>query len=529
MKNAMKRFAGLISLSTLLVIASCGGGSGSSGHTLRVSIMSITPQFIFLAAGNSEQLSVSEKFTDGSMGTPHSPTWSSSDRKVAGVNSQGMVSALSAGAATITCIDQGITASTTLTVQPAFSTRAYQVGTFLYLENAVGPDIIRLGMDTSFGGGVSEFSLNGSDVVAKAGYGSHIVGLGLYDGNGTYDSCNGCTGTYGWNPVECCDTYRHGSPVLAQTITGTTIYIKANALEWIPDHKGGGPTQPVPSDIILERWFSPVANHPYVFQERYKITHTGTDQHAVQNNAVASYEITAKLFDQFVAYTGNAARTGAPPMILQTSQMPQWPVAGPVLLLSEGWGAFTNQQGFGFAAFSPQGFPYSAPNQATSDPTDQELGFSFFSPFSFTPGSSVQFDTFLMQGEYTTMQWETYDINRRLGPFVDISPPLGDINSTPANGSTITGQISIDGWAFDSISATHVDLYVDNVLIASGSANITRPDIAVAYPGAPPDPAFHFVLDTTQLTNAQHVIEVRAKDVAGNVGLLPHRIVLVNN
>ena len=273
MKNVTMKFAWVISLSTFLLIASCGGGPNSPGQTQRVSIMSISPQFIFLTPGNSQQLSVSEKFNDGIVRTPHSPTWSSSDRKVASVNSQGIVSALGAGATTITCTDHGITASTTVTVQPAFSTRAYQSGTFLYLENAVGPDIIRLGMDTSFGGGVSEFSFNGSDVVAKASYGSHIIGLGLYDGNGTYDSCNGCTGTYGWNPVECCDTYRHGSPVLAQSITGTTIYIKANALEWIPDHKGGGPTQPVPSDFILERWFSPVANHPYVFQERYKITH----------------------------------------------------------------------------------------------------------------------------------------------------------------------------------------------------------------------------------------------------------------
>ena len=529
MENVMKSFGGLISLLALLLMTSCGGGSGTPGQIPHVSLLNILPQFVFLTAGNSQQLAASETLNDGSTGIPNSSSWSSSDSNVAGVSSQGVVSALAAGVATITCADQGITASTTVTVEPAFSTRAYQSGTFLYLENAVGSDIVRLGMDTSFGGGVSEFSLNGSDVVAKASYGSHIIGLGLYDGNATYDSCNGCTGTYGWNPVECCDTYRHGSPVLAQSITGTTIYIKANALEWIPDHKGGGPTQSVPSDIMLERWFSPVPNHPYVFQERYKITHTGTDRHAVQNNAVASYEITAKLFDRFVAYSGTAVGTSAAPTVQQTSQMPQWPLAGPVVLLSEGWGAFTNQQGSGFAAYSPQGFPYSAPSQATADPTDQELGFSFFSPLSFTPGSSVQFDTFLMQGNYTTMQRETYDISRRLGPFVDISPPVGDINNTPANGSTISGQVSIDGWAFDSISGTNVDLYVDNVLSASGSANITRPDIAVAYPGAPPNPAFHFVLDTTQLTNAQHVIEVRATDVAGNIGLLPHRIVMVNN
>ena len=116
-----------------------------------------------------------------------------------------------------------------------------------------------------------------------------------------------------------------------------------------------------------------------------------------------------------------------------------------------------------------------------------------------------------------------------LGSSGDISPPFGDINNTPANGSTVSGQIPIDGWAFDSISGTNVDLYVDNLLSASGSANITRPDIAASYPGAPPNPAFHFVLDTTQLTNAQHVIEVRATDAAGNIGLLPYRIVTVNN
>jgi hypothetical protein len=45
-------------------------------------------------------------------------------------------------------------------------------------QNAVGTDVVRLGMDTNFGGAVSEFSLNGSDVVAKASYGSHLIGVG---------------------------------------------------------------------------------------------------------------------------------------------------------------------------------------------------------------------------------------------------------------------------------------------------------------------------------------------------------------
>jgi hypothetical protein len=72
-------------------------------------------------------------------------------------------------------------------------------------------------------------------------------------------------------------------------------------------------------------------------------------------------------------------------------------------------------------------------------------------------------------------------------------------------------------------------LYVDDVLNASGLANIPRADIAVAYPGAPSNPAFHFDLDTTQLANGRHTIEVRAIDKAGNVGVLPHCIVTVQN
>jgi hypothetical protein len=260
---------------------------------------------------------------------------------------------------------------------------------------------------------------------------------------------------------------------------------------------------------------------------RYKLTHTGTDRHAEQYNALPAYEIAASLFSQFDFYTGTAAGTGAPTTTMPLPQAPlftfQW--------LSEGWGAVTNQQDFGFAAYNPQAFPYVTANQGTTDPTDQVSGFSFLTPTSFIPGSSVQFDTFLTLGNYKTWQLETYDIKRRLGPFPDVAPPFGLINATtPAAGSTISGHVSVDGFAFDNFSDTpSVDLYVDDVLKASGLANITSPGVALTWLGAPLDAAFHFDLDTTQLVNGQHTIEVRAKSAAGNVGLLPHRIVTVLN
>jgi hypothetical protein len=517
----------LVFVCSVLVLGSCGGGSAPK--PAYVVSLTVSPQFVFLTVANTEQLSASETLSSNSTQAPQSPQWASSNPNAASVSAEGLVSAVAKGAVTITCSDSDITGSTTLNVEPAFSTSAFQSGTFLYLENTVGTDIVRLGMDTSLGGAVSELSLNGTDVVAKASYGSHLFAVGLYDGNGTYDSCNGCTGTYGWNPVESGDYYRHGGPILAQSISGDAIYVEANALQWIPDDKGGGPTQPVPSDIIVERWFSPVPNHPYVFQERYKITHTGTDSHANANEAVPDYEVSALLFDQFDFYTGTNPGVGAAPTVLPTAQMAQFPALGTVEWLSERWAAFTNQQGVGFAAYSPQAFPYSTPSQATSNPAiDEEFAFPFLTPFSFTPGSSVQFDTFLMLGSDTTMQLETYDIKRDLGPFADIAPPTGSLD-LPAQGSAVSGMVSVEGWAFDSASATTVDLYVDGARISSGAPNIARPDIVAAYPGAPANSGYQFNLDTTQLPNGKHTIEVRAADASGNIGLLPYHTITVKN
>ena len=518
-----------ISICSLCLLNGCGGGS-SSPSAPHVTAVTITPQFLSLTVNDQEQLKVSEVLSDGSTQPPRSPTWSSSNPQVASVNGQGMVSGVARGSAEISCSDAGITGSIPIIVEPLFTTDAYQSGTFLYLENTLGTDVVRLGMDLSLGGAVSEFSLNGSDVIGKASYGSHLIALGLYDGNGVYDQCNGCTFHYGWNPVESGDYYRHGSPILMQDITGNTIYIKSQALQWIPDDKGGGPAQAVPSDIVIEKWLSPVPNHPYVFQERYKITHTGNDRHAGQNSSVPSYEISANLFNQYSFYTGASPGTLAPIRTIQTAQMPQWPVNGSVQWLSEDWGAMTNQQGFGFGAYNPQAFPYAVAYQATTDPTDMVVGFTFLTPFSFFPGSSVQFDTFLMLGDTQTVRLVTYDIRRVLGPFADIDPPVGDLNDTPAEGSTVSGIVAVEGWAFDNVSQNvSVTLFVDQVQVATGLANITRPDIAVAYPGAPENPAFHFDLDTTKFSNGARMIEVQTKDDAGNIGLLRHRVLTFKN
>src|SRR5713101_4329180 len=120
----------LLFLSSLWLLAGCGAATAPPQPLPRVSSLAVVPQYIFLTVGGTEQLSASATLSDGSMATPPSACWSSSDTKIVNVSPQGMASALATGTATISCADEGVNASTTLTVQPSFSSSAFQSGTF---------------------------------------------------------------------------------------------------------------------------------------------------------------------------------------------------------------------------------------------------------------------------------------------------------------------------------------------------------------------------------------------------------------
>lgn len=416
------------------------------------------------------------------------------------------------------------------TALPVFTTRTGRSGATLFIENRAGADVLRLGLDTTLGAAVSELSLNGRDLVAKAGYGSHLIAIGLYDGDGTYDSCNGCTGVTGWNPTESCDYYRHGSPILEEALAAQSLYVKSRAVEWRPDDKGGGPGKPVPSDIVIEKWITPAPGHPYMFQERYRLTHDGADQHANASNAIASYEINADL-GAWVFYAGGAPGTAGALTTLPQASLPQWPAATAVQWLPEAWAGWADPSGFGFAAYAPQGFPYATASQATGSPTDRVSVFSFLTPYSFRPGTTIDFTTFLMVGPMSRLQRETYAIARDLGPFADTSPPVGDINlDAPLRNATVSGEVAVEGYAFDSgLGGVVLRLLLDGREVAKTTPNIRRPDIRLSFAGAPSNPAFHFDLDTTTASNGRHVVQVSATDAAGNVGLFTRRVLTFAN
>src|SRR6266487_5744714 len=155
-------------------------------------------------------------------------------------------------------------------------TQTFVRGDTLYLERVMGKDSIRVGMSLPLGGAISVLSLNGRELVNHFDNGREIQ-VALYDANEIYDSCAGCTGVFGWDPVQGGDKYSHVPGVLDHALVGDTIYTKSRALEWYPDSKGGGPQQAVPSDVIIEQWVSPAGDQP-AFRVQIGRAHGGTDQ-----------------------------------------------------------------------------------------------------------------------------------------------------------------------------------------------------------------------------------------------------------
>lgn len=84
------------------------------------------------------------------------------------------------------------------------------------------------------------------------------------------------------------------------------------------------------------------------------------------------------------------------------------------------------------------------------------------------------------------------------GPGPDIQPPVVDILSPAAN-ATVSGSIQVLAEASDNVGVTHVQLLIDNVVVATKSS-------------AP----YSFDWDTTAYANGSHGIRVRAFDAANN-------------
>jgi hypothetical protein len=80
-----------------------------------------------------------------------------------------------------------------------------------------------------------------------------------------------------------------------------------------------------------------VLNHAFTFKVHYKITHFGTDQHAVSVQEFPAVYVNLG-FDRFFSNSNTTPWANSP---LSAVTMPQLPQFGPTLYASEQWGAMS--------------------------------------------------------------------------------------------------------------------------------------------------------------------------------------------
>ena len=126
----MYQVRALSAIAIILFIPACGGGGGPTvTQAGPVTTVSITDPSSAVALGGTMQLAASATDASGSVVTGLTAAWTTSNPSVATVNSNGLVSGISVGTATITATISGIAGSTGVTVAPAGATATVQANT----------------------------------------------------------------------------------------------------------------------------------------------------------------------------------------------------------------------------------------------------------------------------------------------------------------------------------------------------------------------------------------------------------------
>ena len=382
---------------------------------------------------------------------------------------------------------------------------------------------IRIGVEPRCGGAIAEIILNGTNLVNNYDCTGRQIQVAQYDGNATYDNCAACTEVWGWNPVQGGDKHGFGSIVLAQAVTSNSIYIRTQPYEWFPDDKGGGSGRPVPSDVIVEQWLSFVPGEPHAVKMRAKITHQGNDNHSLAGQEFPATYVNAG-FDSLVYYGGLSPWSGGP---VNTTTVQ----AGIMYNAAENWAAFVDSQGSGLTVYVPGQYPYLSGFQI-DDPAPGPFSnglnyFAPFVPFAFKAGSVLEGDIYLIAGDYTSARQFVYAL-KSTAATRDFLPPYGFLD-VPTSGQTLSGHVSLAGWAFDNRSLSRIEILVDGVIAGTATYGQSRPDVANVLPNISSNTGYSYTLDTTKYSNGQHTITANAVDSVGNAAVLETVTVTVSN
>ena len=116
-----------------------------------------------------------------------------------------------------------------------------------------------------------------------------------------------------------------------------------------------------------------------------------------------------------------------------------------------------------------------------------------------------------------TFNWSTR-ISSFKFPSCALAPPSVFID-TPHTGTTVSGVVSVAGWAIDNSTSvgtaiSSVKVYLDGTLLGNATYGASRPDVCAAFPGRPgcPNVGLTYQLNTATLSLGSHTITVSATD-----------------
>jgi hypothetical protein len=387
--------------------------------------------------------------------------------------------------------------------------KTYDTGTMLYLETDTPTETAKVGLLKNWGDAITEVSLNGTNYVNSDDPGRQIQ-TSLWDANVHY------LVSWGYNPIESGDHFFDGSPVLAFTLLPDSIYTKTQPIQWAPENFGGGPGNPVLGDAYIEKWISVVPGYNRAFKVHYKITHFGTDTHAASLQELPVMYVNPNVTN-FVYYGGGTPWTND---ALSQFTMPSQCCAE--LPTPEVWGAYVDATNTGIALYTPDAYPVSKGFNAGST-----LQFTPACPYSWDPGSVLEFDTYIVVGPVQESRAAIYALQSQPQSPSPL-PAFGNLD-LPQDGDTVHGMVSVQGWGWALSGTASVNVFLDGSLVAPASFGLSRPDIPNAFPGAPANTGFQYSLDTTKFSNGSHLIVVKATDNLGHVATFQHRQVTVSN
>jgi hypothetical protein len=419
-------------------------------------------------------------------------------------------------------------ASVSLVTAPVITTS--QAGTVLYLQSHANGHTVRIGLDTVWGGGIVEVSSDGTNFVNRHDTG-RLVQPALYDGADQYPAL-GPGSLYGWDPVLGGDSYGHGSTVLQQTVSATSLYTQTAPLQWYPDSFGGGANMPIAADMTFEQTVTVAPSAPLAFQVHYRLVHNGTDTHYNMPQEFPAVYVNST-YTRLAYYGGMSPWTNEALTMTATVAVSASPFPG-AYYVPEQWGALVNSGDQGLAVYVPGLLPYEnawsfSDHTAGTGPTDD--GTVYMTPreeLTIAPSAVIEGDVYLVPGDVSAARAAIYEIHRTLSP-TDICAQLVSVDAPQPN-ATLSGSATLSGWAFDNVALSTVSVYVDRAPVGAATTGGSRPDVAAAYPHvAPPDSGWTLTLDTSKLTNGPHSIIVRATDTSNNEAIVPPVPIIVSN